>query len=60
MPGEHPACEGTDPKERKDHDKAVEAAADHIEALGLRTLVFHFKGTHSAVVFPSDPSALTA
>lgn len=60
MPGEHPDCAGTDPKERKDHGKAVEAAPDHTEALGFRTLMFHFKGTHSAVVSPSDPSALTA
>lgn len=58
MPEEHPACEGTDPKERKDHSRAVEAAADHAEALGFRRLTFHFKGTHSAVVLPSDPSAL--
>lgn len=60
MPGEHPACEATDPKERKDHSRAVEEAADHTEALGFRRLMFHFKGTHSAVVFASDPSALTA
>lgn len=60
MPGEHPACEGTNPKEGKDYDKAVEAAADHTEDLGFRKLTFHFKGTYSAVVFPSDPSALTA
>lgn len=43
MPGEQPAHEGTDPKERKDHSRAVEAAADHTEALGFRRLMFHFK-----------------
>lgn len=60
MPREHPACEGTDPKERKGRGRAVRAAADHTEAPGFRRLMFHFKGTHSAMVFPSDPSALTA
>lgn len=33
---------------------------NHTEALSLRTLMFHFKGTHGAVVSPSEPSALTA
>ena len=53
------AREGTGPKERKDQGRAVEAAADHAQALGFRGPMFHFNSAPRAGVFPSDPPALT-